>query len=57
MTDGAQLRLEQDGEGWQLAGSDAGRFEVVNDYLSYLADRQEIRFGPPNRSKQPLRAV
>lgn len=39
MTDSAPLRLEQDGERWQLAGSDAGRFAVVNDYLRYLADR------------------
>jgi len=39
MVNGAQLRLEQDGEHWQLSGTDAGRFELVNDYLSYLADR------------------
>jgi integrase/recombinase XerD len=39
MTDSAQLRLEPDGEWWQLAGPEAGRFEVVNEYLGYLADR------------------
>src|SRR5215470_9736183 len=33
------LRLEQrDGE-WLLAGSDAARFGLVNEYLSHLADR------------------
>ena len=33
------LRLEQrDGE-WLLAGSDVGRFGLVNEYLSHLADR------------------
>jgi integrase len=39
MTDSTQLRLEQDGERWQLVGSQAGRFGLVNDYLGYLADR------------------
>jgi integrase/recombinase XerD len=39
VTDSAQLRLEQDGEWWQLTGSEVGRVEVVNDYLRYLADR------------------
>ncbi|HEX2806925.1 MAG TPA: tyrosine-type recombinase/integrase [Kineosporiaceae bacterium] len=39
MTDSTQLRLEQDGERWQLTGTDARRFELVNDYLGYLADR------------------
>jgi len=39
MTDSTLLRLEQDGERWQLVGSQAGRFELVNDYLGYLADR------------------
>lgn len=33
------LRLEQrDGE-WALTGMDAARFGLVNEYLSYLADR------------------
>ena len=39
MTEGRVLRLEQDGEGWQLAGTGAGGFGLVNDYLGYLADR------------------
>ncbi|MCC6438132.1 MAG: tyrosine-type recombinase/integrase [Acidimicrobiales bacterium] len=38
MVDG-ELVLETTGSGWRLAGSDADRFGVVNDYLSYLADR------------------
>jgi site-specific recombinase XerD len=33
------LRLEQRGEQWFLAGPDAARFTLVNDYLSHLADR------------------
>ena len=39
MTDSTQLRLEQEGERWALTGTDARRFESVNDYLGYLADR------------------
>ena len=39
MTDGARLRLERDGERWQLVGSGAGGVGLVNDYLGYLADR------------------
>jgi integrase/recombinase XerD len=33
------LRLEQHDEDWVLAGPDAARFGLVNEYLSYLADR------------------
>jgi site-specific recombinase XerD len=33
------LFLEQTEAGWELAGGDAGRFGLVNDYLAYLADR------------------
>jgi site-specific recombinase XerD len=33
------LVLERSEAVWQLAGDDAGRFGLVNDYLSYLADR------------------
>jgi integrase/recombinase XerD len=33
------LRLEQRDDGWVLAGSDAGGFALVNEYLGYLADR------------------
>ena len=33
------LRLEQRDDGWVLAGPEAERFGLVNEYLSYLADR------------------
>jgi site-specific recombinase XerD len=33
------LRLEQRDTGWVLAGADASCFGLVNEYLSYLADR------------------
>jgi integrase/recombinase XerD len=33
------LRLEQRDDGWVLAGQGAERFGLVNEYLSYLADR------------------
>ncbi len=33
------LRLEQRDEYWVLAGAEAARFGLVNEYLSYLADR------------------
>ena len=33
------LRLEQRDGGWVLAGPDAARFGLVNEYLAYLADR------------------
>jgi integrase/recombinase XerD len=39
MTEGPQLRLEQVGERWRLVGTEADRFELVNEYLAYLADR------------------
>lgn len=39
MTGGTQLRLERHGERWQLAGTDVDRFDLVNEYLGYLADR------------------
>lgn len=35
----ADLRVEERDGGWVLSGPAAGRFEVVNDYLAYLADR------------------
>lgn len=33
------LSLERDGVGWRLVGEAADGFGLVNDYLSYLADR------------------
>ena len=33
------LRLEQCDDGWVLTGPEAGRFGLVNEYLSHLADR------------------
>ena len=39
MVNGALLRLQLDGDSFRLAGEDAARFGLVNDYLSYLADR------------------
>jgi integrase/recombinase XerD len=33
------VRLDRDGEYWQLGGPGADRFLVVNEYLGYLADR------------------
>jgi hypothetical protein len=33
------LRLEQRDGGWVLAGPDASRFGLVNEYLAHLADR------------------
>ncbi|WP_220449935.1 site-specific integrase [Nonomuraea longispora] len=33
------LRLEECAGGWTLAGSSAGQFVVVDEYLAYLADR------------------
>ncbi len=39
MTESTQLRLVQDGERWQVAGTGAESFALVNDYLGYLADR------------------
>jgi site-specific recombinase XerD len=47
-TGNCSLRLEQRDDGWVLAGSDAGRFGLVNEYLGYLADR--------NYSPQTVRA-
>jgi site-specific recombinase XerD len=35
----ASLRLEQRGDGWVLAGSAAGGFGLVDEYLAYLTDR------------------
>ncbi len=37
MTDG--VFLEQTDDGWVLAGDDGDRFGLVNEYLSYLVDR------------------
>jgi site-specific recombinase XerD len=39
MTESTRLRLEQDGERWQLMGAGVEGFGLVNDYLGYLADR------------------
>lgn len=39
MATGSALRLERDGERFWLAGEQAVRFGLVNDYLSHLADR------------------
>ncbi|MEU8251626.1 site-specific integrase [Nonomuraea sp. NPDC048916] len=33
------LRLEECAGGWTLAGSSAGQFVLVDEYLAYLADR------------------
>src|ERR1700749_2908105 len=38
-TGDCRLRLEQRDGGWVLAGPEAGRFGLVNEYLSHLADR------------------
>jgi len=35
----AELRLERVADGWVLAGPGVNRFALVNEYLSYLADR------------------
>jgi site-specific recombinase XerD len=39
MNDDATLRAEERAGGWVLTGPSAERFELVNDYLSYLVDR------------------
>jgi site-specific recombinase XerD len=40
MAETRALRLERDADGtWRLAGTRAGEFALVNDYLGYLADR------------------
>jgi integrase/recombinase XerD len=39
MDAGAELRLEEGGEGWGLVGSAAARFGLVDEYLSHLLDR------------------
>lgn len=33
------LRVEQDGHGWVVAGPEADRFGLVNEFLAHLADR------------------
>ena len=38
-TGDCSLRLEQRDGGWVLAGKEAERFALVNEYLAYLADR------------------
>ena len=38
VTDG-ELRLDRIAGGWALAGAEVDRFALVNDYLSYLSDR------------------
>ena len=40
---GSVLRLQEDGEGWALAGESAARFGLVNEYLSHLLDRNYSR--------------
>lgn len=35
----AVLRLEEDDEGWVLAGGEAARFALVSEYLGHLLDR------------------
>jgi site-specific recombinase XerD len=37
--DGSGLRLEEHGDGWRLAGPDASRFVLVDEYLAHLGDR------------------
>jgi integrase/recombinase XerD len=39
MGNGSSLQLERDGDSFRLDGYEAGRFALVNAYLSYLADR------------------
>lgn len=39
MFETSTLRLHRRGSGWALEGPCAGRFGLVNDYLSYLLDR------------------
>ena len=39
MENGAPLRLDRGGDVFVLAGDEADGFGLVNDYLSYLADR------------------
>jgi site-specific recombinase XerD len=39
MSGAEQLRLESIDRGWRLAGPGVGGFELINDYLGYLADR------------------
>jgi hypothetical protein len=38
VTDG-ELRLDRIAGGWALAGAEVDRFALVNEYLSYLSDR------------------
>ena len=40
---GSVLRLQEDGEGWALAGESAVRYGLVNEYLSHLLDRNYSR--------------
>jgi site-specific recombinase XerD len=39
MNDTISLRLERDRDRFRLGGHDAERFELINEYLSYLGDR------------------
>lgn len=39
MASGVSLRLDRDGDSFRLAGDEAARFGLVNDYLSHLRDR------------------
>jgi integrase/recombinase XerD len=34
-----ELRLDRMADGWALAGAGVDRFALVNEYLSYLSDR------------------
>ena len=40
MASGASLRLDHDGDSFRLAGEEAARFGLVNDYVSYFSDRK-----------------
>jgi site-specific recombinase XerD len=39
MASSVALRLDRQGDSFRLTGDEAARFELVNDYLGYLADR------------------
>ena len=39
----AELRLERLTDSWELTGPDVNRFTLMNEYLSYLADRNYSR--------------
>ena len=49
-----QLRVEEQGGGWVLAGPAAGVFGLVDDYLAYLVDRNYSRGPRGSRTVGPL---